>query len=231
MNKINKIYYINLDFRKDRKQNFLSECNKANISLDKIERFEAINGNTYSFSKRELNLFKNADYNNYSYATKIYGNQLSHYYILKEMVEKSYDYIIVCQDDVIFCDNFNFHLNNVMNSLPNNSEIINIGFHKYACFSKFIPWDLNVTNNNVNELGKFITDGICELNHTINPCSLAYIVTLTGAKNIIRYFETVGFLRATDWNFNDYLIKKGIFYGSNKVLCTGDPQFGSDIFN
>ena len=68
------------------------------------------------------------------------------------------------------------------------------------------------------------------LNDTVNPCSLGYIVTLNGAKNLINHFNTNGFLRATDWNFNDYLRSKNIFYGSNLVLCTGNPDFSSDIF-
>ena len=76
---IDKIYYINLDKRPDR-----NECNKANIPIDKIQRFKAFDGNTYNFNEYDLSLFKKADYKN----KRIIGNQLSHYYILKEMVEK-----------------------------------------------------------------------------------------------------------------------------------------------
>lgn len=75
-----------------------------------------------------------------------------------------------------------------------------------------------------------INDYVCILNETVNPCSLGYIVTLKGAKNLINHFNTVGFLRATDWNYNDYLRRKNIFYGSSLVLCTGNPNLGSDIF-
>lgn len=65
--------------------------------------------------------------------------------------------------------------------------------------------------------------------NTINPCSLGYIVTFNGAKNILDFFNRYGFLRATDWNYNDYLNSKNIFYGSTTVLCSGN-NLGSDIF-
>jgi hypothetical protein len=60
---------------------------------------------------------------------------------------------------------------------------------------------------------------------------LSYIITCDGAKNIIGHFEKNGFPYATDISLNRYLISKNIFYGSRKILCTGDPSFGTDIFN
>jgi hypothetical protein len=75
-----------------------------------------------------------------------------------------------------------------------------------------------------------LNNDVCILNDTVNPCSLGYIVTLQGAKNLIKHFNEIGFRRATDWNYNDYLRSKNLFYGSRLVLCTGNPNFGSDIF-
>jgi hypothetical protein len=75
-----------------------------------------------------------------------------------------------------------------------------------------------------------LNNAVCILNDTVNPCSLGYIVTLQGAKNLIKHFNEIGFRRATDWNYNDYLRSKNLFYGSRLVLCTGNPNFGSDIF-
>ena len=47
---------------------------------------------------------------------------------------------------------------------------------------------------------------------------------------MVKYFETNGFSRATDGNFNDYLETNGIFYGSTPVLVTGNSDLKSDIF-
>jgi GR25 family glycosyltransferase involved in LPS biosynthesis len=229
MDKIDKLYYINLQRRTDRNEHFLNECNKAEIPSNKIKRFEAIDGMTHEFEEEDLVLFKNVDYRGKPFEKKIMGNQISHYNILKEMVEKRYNYIIICQDDVIFKDNFLLYLNRVMNSIPFNAEIINIGFHKYAAYQYFVAWDLE-NKDDLKDLGQKYNDNICILNNTVNPCSLAYIVTLKGAINLLVHFKRYGFHRATDWNYNDYLNAKGIFYGSSNVLCTGNPNLGSDIF-
>jgi GR25 family glycosyltransferase involved in LPS biosynthesis len=230
MDKVDKLYYINLKRRPDRNENFLNECVKANIPEDKITRFEAFDGLTHEFKEEDVILFKNVDYKGKSFEKKIMGNQLSHYYILNEMVEKNYNYIIICQDDVIFRNNFLTYLNDVMNSIPQDAEIINIGFHEYECYETFKGWDFSKCND-LEKIGKKYNEHICNINIGINPCSLAYIVTLNGAIHLLNYFKNNGFHRATDWNYNDYLRFKNIFYGSSTVLCTGDPKFGSDIFS
>jgi GR25 family glycosyltransferase involved in LPS biosynthesis len=231
MDSIKKIYYINLDKRTDRNNHFINECKKHNIDLSKVLRYQAIDGTTYNFSDNEINMFKHVDFKGKSFEKKIMGNQLSHYYILKEMVDKRYDNILILQDDVIFRNNFIVHLNNIMNNMPVDSEIINIGFHKFAAYSKFIPWDLTLENDHEILAKTKINSEICILNDTINPCSLGYIITLKGAINLLIFFNKYGFFRATDWNYNDYLRMKNIFYGSNTVLCTGNPNLGSDIFD
>jgi GR25 family glycosyltransferase involved in LPS biosynthesis len=228
MNNINKIYYINLDTRPDRYEHFLKQCSEHNIPYNKINRYRAIDGNTYNFSKSEYDMFKNVDYLGQEYMKRIMGNQLSHYNILKEMIKNDYKYIIILQDDVIFRRNIVNHLTKLINNVPVDAEIINIGFHQFASFNNFIPWDLNKTDNSM--IKEKINDEICILEETVNPCSLGYIVTNKGAKNLTKFFEENGFYRATDWNYNDYLRNKNIFYGSNVVLCTGNPNLGSDIF-
>jgi GR25 family glycosyltransferase involved in LPS biosynthesis len=145
------------------------------------------------------------------------------------MIKNNYEYVVIFQDDVIFKDNFINDLDKVMDNLPKNAEIINIGFHKYAAFDKFIPWNFLTDDSNIQIKNK-VNDFVCKLVDTINPCSLGYIVTLQGAKNLVANFKTNGFIRATDRNFNDYLISKDIFYGTNTVLCTGNNKLGSDIF-
>jgi len=228
---MDKIYFINLDRRPDRYEHFLKQCNDNNINFSIIQRFKAIDGNFYQFSKEEKDMFKNVDYRTQHYCKKIMGNQLSHYYILKDMIKNNYKTIIIFQDDIIFRKNFSKELDKVINNIPKNTEIINIAFHEYASYNTFIPWDLNQTEKEKSMSKININDSICILNDTVNPCSLGYIVTLTGAYNLIKYFDENGFRRATDWNFNDYLRSKNIFYGSRLVLCTGNPNFGSDIFN
>ena len=230
MDKIDKMYYINLNRRPDRNEHFLNECNKANIPKDKIARFEALDGTTYQFNENETNLFNRVDFKGAPYEKKIMGNQMSHFYILKEMIEKNYEYIIIFQDDVIFRNNFLDYLTKVMDSIPDNAEIINIGIQAESCYSHFVSWDFIKDNDILDKLGTKYNDNICILNYGAQTCSLSYIVTKQGAKNLVEYFEKIGFLRSTDHNFNDYLNKQNIFYGSSTVLCTGNAQLGTDIW-
>ncbi len=65
----------------------------------------------------------------------------------------------------------------------------------------------------------------------VNPCSLAYVVTREGAQRFVHHVKSHGFRRATDGAINDYLIARGIFFGSRRVLVTSGSGFGSDIFS
>ena len=84
IDKIDKIYYINLKHRPDRNKHFIDQCIKAQINLLIVQRFEAIYGKDYNCNNHELKLFSNCKFKNKLYFKNAVGNQLSHYYILKE---------------------------------------------------------------------------------------------------------------------------------------------------
>lgn len=230
---IDMIYYINLDKRKNRRDHLEEQFNLARISLDKVTRFSAIDGETYEFSSEEKILFLSAKIQweiDPKIAHKIMGNQLSHYYIWKDMLLKKYKKILIIQDDVIFCPNFISHFNLVSKSIPDNAEIINIGFHEKA-FNSYFKTFTFTSDNDVEFLQEQkVNENVCKLKKKLNPCSLAYILTDLGARSISSHFTFHGFLGACDCNLNKYLISKDIFYGSRKVLCSGNANLPSDIF-
>lgn len=233
MEKINNFYFINLKRREDRKYHFVEQCIRENIPLEKICRVDAIDGLSYPFHIGELSMFSNANFlnNPENIVKKIIGNQLSHYYLLKEVIKQEKEFAVIFQDDAVLIPNFMERINTVMLHLPKDAELINIGLHKSADFAYSEPWDFAVQGNDFDKIGfEIVNEYVCKMRPEINPCSLAYIITLEGAKNIANYFENVGFKYATDYNFNEYLIKKDIFYCSNTVLVTGNPTLGSDIF-
>jgi GR25 family glycosyltransferase involved in LPS biosynthesis len=227
---LDKIYYINLDRRPDRKQHILKQIYDEKIPHDKVKRFQAIDGKTYKFNPEEKKMFQDCNFRNDGNENLTMGNQLSHYYILKEMVENNYQYILILQDDVVFKKDFNTHLNKILDNFPEDAEIVNIGTHKYAVNAHFVPVELEDPEQNKAECQQDTDGFVCRWKDHINPCSLAYIVSLKGAKNLIKYFQDVGFKSATDHNYNEYLRGKNIFYGSKTVLCTG-ALMGSDIFD
>jgi len=233
MDKIDRIYYINLERRQDRNEHFINQCHYHNLPFNKVERFNALDALTYKFTDYEIELFKDADYKNKNFEKKIMANQLSHYYILIDIIKNKYKNTMIFQDDVILKKDFVSYIEPVINNMPNDTEIINFGLHKYAAYNKFIPWNLN--NNTYftdtpDIIFQHVNNYICRMNTKYNPCSLAYIITLPGAINLVNYFNNIGFLRATDYNYNVYLLSKNIYYASNIVLATSNINFKSDVF-
>jgi len=233
LNGIDMIYFINLNRREDRRQHFLKQCLQEQIPMNKVCRIEAIDGLEYNFNRNELNMFSNANFlkNPDNVIKKIIGNQLSHYYIWKEMINCNQQMVIVFQDDAIFIPNFMKYIENIVNNIPDDAEIINIGMHKRADLNYSEPWEFQTNGDDLKTISsQKINDYLCKMRPEMNPCSLAYIITLQGAKNMVEHFGKNGFREATDFNINQYLLSKDIFYCSNTILVTGNPTLGSDIF-
>jgi len=230
MQQIDRIYYINLTRRPDRKTHFLSQCAKHDIDQTLVERFDAFDGRTHQFSQSTLQLFRNADYLQYPYRSAVICNQMSHFTILKQMIEKNQKYILVFQDDAKLKDGFVEYINNMLDNLPDDAEMVNLGMHEYAMYSHFIPWNLDSKNDDNKIAEEVVNPYICKLNHECNPCSLAYIMTLKGAKNMVEHFTKTGFRKCTDHAYNDYLKQRDIFYSSRNILVTSAVEYGSDVF-
>ena len=234
MNCIDTLFYINLDRRPDRNEHMKRELKKIHVPLDKIERFQAYDGlclEKFNVTQNDYKLFTFADFRNSPRKNFLIGNQLSHFQILKTVVEKEMKHAVILQDDLNFIDDFCVQVENIISSLPNDAEIVWFGFHKRAVGKHVIAWDLhNQTKETNTHYENVVNEHIAKCKTSTNPCSTAYVITLQGAKNFIKYIEKNGFRRATDWNYNEYLRTKNIDYCSKLVLCTGIPNFGSDIF-
>jgi glycosyl transferase family 25 len=76
---IDIVYYINLNYRTDRKASFLNEMKKINFPEEKIQRFSAIKHN-----RGEI------------------GCSKSHIEILKQFINSNYNNCIIFEDDFIF---------------------------------------------------------------------------------------------------------------------------------
>jgi len=229
MDAIDKLYYINLLRKPERKEHFLQQCLIHAIPEDKIVRFDAIDGLTHEFSRDEQKLLyylRHARRYNPETWKKIHGNQLSHFKIMQEMIQKDYSTILVAQDDVVFCPNFLDKLNKLMKNLPDNAEMVNIGLYKEAAFEHFVAWDFVETHH-----CEPFTEYVGRLKPEFNPCSLAYIITKQGAINIVNFLTRHGFRFETDHVFNRYLYRKNIMYFPNEVLATGNVDLASDIFS
>lgn len=230
MTTLDKIIYLNLKRRPDRNTHFLNECMLQNIPGNLIQRFDALDGSTYNFTAQELQLFSDKYYCEEKYTKKVQSNQLGHYYILKEIIEKEYDTVLILQDDAIFCKDFLMNLNNVLENIPEDADFINIGLHKIAFYDKFLKWDLDTQKDYLFYEKTKVNEYVCKAIHKANPCSLGFICTRKGAINLLKHIHATKFDEPTDHYYNAYLQKKDNFYFSRKILCTGNPDLGTDIF-
>lgn len=233
-NVVDKLYYINLDRRPDRNRHMISEFERIKVPEHKIERFRAIDGDKlfdYGVKASDIIKFRDSDFIKKKNKNYLIGNQLSHMRILQKIINENIQIAIILQDDIRFLDNFNFELQNILENKPDDTEFIWIGFHKSASGKNVLGWDLEYQTINKNDYyHKIQNEYIAQCKNSTNPCSTAYIVTNEGAKRFVEHVNDVGFRRATDGNFNDYLRNKNIDYCSRLVLCTGIMEFGSDIF-
>lgn len=83
MENIDKIFFINLDYRKDRLEEFLKECEKINFPPEKIERYSGVRGIVYPFI----------------------GCAKSHYNVLKIAKDRGYKNVLIFEDDFEFLVN------------------------------------------------------------------------------------------------------------------------------
>ena len=229
---VDAIYYINLTRAPERQAHFLQQCTDASIPRSLIHRQEAIDGKTHVFSDTQLALFRDADFRNEPFASRIMGNQLSHLAIMNNVITNGYNRVLVFQDDVILRKGFMSHLNRLVTDLPEDAEMVNIGYHAHAWFDSFSPWDLS---SDVDTDSSFlcrepVNESVCRLYDNKNPNSLAYLLTMKGAQRMSDYFTTNGFRHATDVTFNLYLRERNIFYFTTNVLATGNHEFESSIF-
>ena len=195
-------------------------------------RFEAVDGNYHTFTADDFRLFRDTDFvkKRSRFVRPLIGNQLSHLQVIRRICDENIKRAVIFQDDVVLKHGFREDLQLVLDNLPTDAEIVNIGLHKFANGAKFVAWPINNDYNISDFTNDTGTNPVVKIKPGFNPCSLAYIITLEGAKRFLAHIEEIGARRATDANFNDYLEERNIFYGTRKVLCTGNPEFGSDVF-
>ena len=102
MDKISKIYIINLKKRTDRWKDCLIQLKKYNI--ENYERFEAIRPDLkkidpIQYSKNNLKMDE-------KYIIGALGCKLSHIEIIKNAKKNSYKQILILEDDFLLCENF-----------------------------------------------------------------------------------------------------------------------------
>ena len=121
-NYVDNVYLINMDKDIDRLKEVTKECDKVNI---KFERFPGIK--VSDLSQNILNKYVPEEIQKYGTDSMI-GCGLSHLFIWQDAIKKNYKNILVLEDDVQFTYDFNKYLTNIMKELPENYDILYLGY-------------------------------------------------------------------------------------------------------
>lgn len=127
MEKIDRIYIINLKQRSDRWINCVKQLNKYNII--NYERFDAIipdltKIDPIQYSKNNMKLSKN-------YIMGALGCKLSHLSIINDAKINKYSKILILEDDFLLCNNFIEKYNNTIQNINENNthyDMLYLGF-------------------------------------------------------------------------------------------------------
>jgi GR25 family glycosyltransferase involved in LPS biosynthesis len=160
-----KIIYINLDHRKDRKEQILNEFNKMDINKNKIHRIDAVH----------------EKYNGHIGCAK------SHIKALNYAKGNNYKNVVIFEDDFIFTKNkedINSKLNKFLKEHGNNWDVVQLTSH-YVTFrdGTKIPNKNDVKNDNNND-----NDNSNNQNYVKNDVSLIKKATTSSSYMINNNF-------------------------------------------
>lgn len=216
-----KILYINLAHRQDRRDNVIEQLKKINL-LDKAVRIDGVYGKNLNLKNMSRNLVTNKGIEDalndnqkvYTYLTPgAIGCALSH--------KKAYEYIInnkissalILEDDITFDKDFNRKLSQIYLKVPKDFDVLFIGYHNTS--DKYLDRVHSVYSKPKKLYGLF-----------------GYIVTLEGAKKLLDVFPITEQIDSEIPRHFDYIkayavnpYKKIIFSDQSSVFT----KFGTDI--
>ena len=164
-----KIYLINLERRKDRLKLFNKSFNNSDIN-EKYNLYKAVDGKTinlkdvvdYKTMYEILNIekTKKRDYH-YQLSKGAVGCYLSHINIWKKVLNSRNKQVLIFEDDIKIPNNFNELLNKQIKYIPNDYDIILLGYicndcikyKNYIKINKF--WGMHayiITKKNIKKI-------------------------------------------------------------------------------
>jgi len=171
MEKINKIYIINLEKDKDRFYNSIRQL--RNYQLNNFEFINAINGN--NLTNDEFKSYT-SDIGYYITSPSMVGCGMSHIKIWEEIIQNNIEFSLILEDDFIFKENFLNDFNELIKNVPDNFDLLflneNILINKYL---------------KIQDINNYLYKPLF-LFHTIS-----YIITLEGAKKLLKKINKVSY--------------------------------------
>jgi len=229
--KIFQTVMVNLDRRSDRMEKFYK---KYGDIYPNIIRFPAIDGKTYDF-KNDLNLFDLKDYplkqknpyNNHGWKAGVLGCALSHFNIWNKFrqihQQKENDFILILEDDITLCENFNIKLNNLIDVLDKDEKwgLCFLGFTDFKNFN-----DVKISD----KLIRFSNEP-----RDRGGGTFGYIIRKKAAKKLVENALKYKIQQAIDWfmieQFDEIVSYKAEPELIFSAMANNDPKSDSDVQN
>lgn len=179
------IHIINLDRRPDR---WLAIKNQLpSSSLFKYNRISAIDGKNISMNREYTHLLRNYKYNKNPGAIAYAMTTIK---LWQQLLMTDEDYMIIMDDDIVFCDNFENKMTELIESLHNiNYDVCMFGYIVSSNDSKY-----NMTNNTTIIIGDMKTI-------PFYSGSFGYIISRTGINKLLKLIDEYGLIGPIDTLF------------------------------
>lgn len=194
---MDKIFIINLDKDNERLNDVYKQLNKYNIK--NYERYPAIDGS--KLNNNELNNYT-TNIGRLIASDSMIGCGISHINLWKKIVKEKINKCLILEDDFIFIDNFLNKFNNIINKAPIEYDIL------------FLT-DNIIHNKNLRLYN--IDDNFYK--QLLISQTVGYIITLKGAKRILKYINKVSHhidvelcISSLLYNFNIISVKEPLIY-------------------
>ena len=196
------IYVINLENRKDRKENCEQILNKQGLEHS---FFNAVDGSKLRFKVNDNDAFlisiydeKNEDsltfYANPTLKTDgVFGCFFSHYRLCNQLSKRDEDYFIVFEDDIDIVDNFKQKVGEILTK-TNNPDIIFLGFTKNQEIISKNNLDLNSFDDVVEfkQIAKYREEGTHPFGIT-GGGTFGYIISKKGCQKFLENCKDILF--------------------------------------
>jgi GR25 family glycosyltransferase involved in LPS biosynthesis len=182
------IKIVNLERRKDRKDNMTDLLKNLNIENEQYEFITAVDGNSLKPTQELYNLFKGNDFGS---RKGVIGCALSHYQLWKQLLnDKNHSFYLIMEDDIEFCDDFKNKMENLMPNFVSN-EILYLGYHMFKKNRDKV--------RNIYDISREITN-VISLDKTLYiGGTFSYSINKKGAKILIDYIENNGIKHGIDY--------------------------------
>ncbi len=183
LNKIDKIFVINLDRRLDRWDNWCKEISELKHVAN---RFSAIDGKNIKLTANIYKLFK---YNNSLWKKSVIGCALSHIILWLQLLseDNNINSYLILEDDMRFSyDNWQLKWKEMSKSIPDDAELLYLGgvlpSNKTA-----LDGLLESVNSHWAKIKPNTLFGSSTPQPVFHFCTYSYIITRNGAKKLIEW--------------------------------------------